>query len=114
MLALQNRLAPIKVAVLPLLRNRPDIVEKARAIAADLRGEFRTVYDDTAGIGKLYRRQDEVGTPYCMTVDVQSMDDHQVTVRERDSMQQVRVPIEGVKEYLKDCLAGGGLAVLAG
>jgi len=113
-LALQNRLAPIKVAVLPLLRNRPDIVEKARAIVADLRGEFRAVYDDTASIGKLYRRQDEVGTPYCMTVDVQSMDDHQVTVRERDSMQQVRVSIEGVKEYLKDCLARGGLAELAG
>jgi len=113
-LALQNRLTPLKAAVLPLLRNRPDIVEKARAIAADLRGEFRTVYDDTASIGRLYRRQDEVGTPYCITVDVQSMDDQQVTVRERDSMQQVRISMGGVKAYLKDCLAQGGLVALAG
>ena len=112
-LGLQNRLAPIKVAVLPLLRNRSDIVETAQSIAGNLRGEFRTVYDDTASIGRLYRRQDEVGTPYCITVDVQSMDDHQVTVRDRDSMQQVRVPIEGVKSYLKDCLAKGELVGLA-
>ncbi len=104
-LAFKNCLAPIKVAVLPLLRNRPDIVETARSIAGDLRREFKAVYDDTASIGRLYRRQDEIGTPYCITVDVQSMDDHQVTVRDRDSMQQVRVPIEGIKAYLKDCHA---------
>jgi len=112
-LALQNRLAPIKVAVLPLLRNRSDIVETAQSIAGNLRGEFRAVYDDTASIGRLYRRQDEVGTPYCITVDVQSMDDHQVTVRDRDSMQQVRIPIEGVKAYLKECLAKEELVELA-
>jgi len=104
-LAFKNCLAPIKVAVLPLLRNRPDIVETARSIAGDLRREFKAVYDDTASIGRLYRRQDEIGTPYCITVDVQSMDDHQVTVRDRDSMQQVRIPIEGIKAYIKDCLA---------
>ena len=104
-LAFKNCLAPIKVAVLPLLRNRPDIVETARSIADDLRREFKAVYDDTASIGKLYRRQDEIGTPYCITVDVQSMDDHQATVRDRDSMQQVRIPIEGIKAYIKDCLA---------
>ena len=104
-LAFKNCLAPIKVAVLPLLRNRPDIVETARSIAGDLRREFKAVYDDTASIGKLYRRQDEIGTPYCITVDVQSMDDHQATVRDRDSMQQVRIPIEGIKAYIKDCLA---------
>jgi len=104
-LALKNCLAPIKAAVLPLLRNRPDIVETARSIANDLRREFKAVYDDTASIGRLYRRQDEIGTPYCITVDVQSMDDHQVTVRDRDSMQQVRIPIEGIKAYIKDCLA---------
>jgi len=112
-LALQNRLAPIKVAVLPLLRNRSDIVETAQSIASDLRGKFRAVYDDTASIGRLYRRQDEVGTPYCITVDVQSMNDHQVTVRDRDSMQQMRVPIEGVKAYLKECLAKEELVGLA-
>jgi glycyl-tRNA synthetase len=113
-LQLQNRLAPIKVAVLPLLRNRPDIVETARSIAGDLRREFKAVYDDTASIGRLYRRQDEVGTPYCVTVDVQSIDDRQVTVRDRDSMQQARVPLEGIKAYLKDCLAKGELVELAG
>jgi glycyl-tRNA synthetase len=113
-LQLQNRLAPIKVAVLPLLRNRPDIVETARSIAGDLRREFKAVYDDTASIGRLYRRQDEVGTPYCVTVDVQSIDDRQVTVRDRDSMQQARVPMEGIRDYLKDCLAKGELVGLAG
>jgi len=113
-LQLQNRLAPIKVAILPLLKKRPDIVETARSIAGDLRSEFKTVYDDTASIGRLYRRQDEVGTPYCVTVDVQSIDDRQVTVRDRDSMQQTRVPMEGIKDYLKDCLAKGELVGLAG
>jgi glycyl-tRNA synthetase len=113
-LALQHRLAPIKVAVLPLLRNRPDIVEAARSIAADLRTRYKAVYDDTASIGRLYRRQDEIGTPYCVTVDVQSLDDRQVTVRERDSMRQVRVPIEGVVEYLTDCLNRGELVDLTG
>jgi glycyl-tRNA synthetase len=108
-LALQNRLAPIKIAVLPLLKNRSDIVEMAKALADDLRSEGKTVYDDTASIGRLYRRQDEIGTPYCVTIDVQSLDDHQVTVRERDSMRQVRVSRGGVKAYLKDCLAKGGL-----
>jgi len=110
MLALQNRLAPIKIAVLPLLKKRSEIVEMARQLATDLRSEGKTVYDDTASIGRLYRRQDEIGTPYCVTVDVQSLDDHQVTIRDRDSMRQVRIPREGVKEYLKKCLATGGLA----
>ena len=113
-LALQHRLAPIKVAVLPLLRNRPDIVDAARSIAADLRTRYKAVYDDTASIGRLYRRQDEIGTPYCVTVDVQSLDDRQVTVRERDSMRQVRVPIEGVVDYLTDCLNRGELVDLTG
>lgn len=109
LLALQHSLAPIKVAVLPLLKNRPDIVAVAQSIAADLRRRYKAVYDDTAGIGRLYRRQDEIGTPYCVTVDVQSLDDHRVTVRERDSMRQVRVPLEGVVTYLTDCLNRGEL-----
>ena len=113
-LALEHRLAPIKVAVLPLLRNRPEIVETAKAIAGDLRKLFKAVYDDTASIGRLYRRQDEIGTPYCVTVDVDSLDDRQVTVRERDSMQQVRVPIEGIVDYLTDCLKSEKLIGPAG
>jgi len=108
-LALQHWLAPIKVAVLPLLRNRPEIVELAKSIAGDLRKQYKAVYDDTASIGRLYRRQDEIGTPFCVTVDVQSIEDRQVTVRERDSMEQVRVPVEGIVEYLTDCLNRGEL-----
>ena len=113
-LALQHRLAPIKVAVLPLLRNRPEIVETAKSIAEDLRKQYKAVYDDTASIVRLYRRQDEIGTPFCVTVDVQSIDDRQVTVRERDSMEQVRVPMEGIVEYLTDCLNCGELINPAG
>jgi len=109
-LALQNRLAPIKIAVLPLLKKRSDIVELARQLTADLRSEGKTVYDDTASIGRLYRRQDEIGTPYCVTVDVQSLDDRQVTVRDRDSMRQVRISLDTIKTYLKKCLDTGGLA----
>jgi glycyl-tRNA synthetase len=100
-LSLHKDLAPTKVAVLPLLKNRPEIVELAKKIACDLKKSFVTVYDDTAAIGKLYRRQDEVGTPYCITVDVQSLQDKQVTVRDRDTMLQDRVSIDKLKEYLK-------------
>ena len=99
-LKLHKDLAPTKVAVLPLLRNRPEIVELAKKIAQDLKRCFITVYDDTGAIGKLYRRQDEVGTLYCVTVDVQSLEDKQVTVRDRDSMKQDRVSFEKLKDYL--------------
>lgn len=103
-LKLHKDLAPTKVAVLPLLRNRPELVELARSIADSLKKTWVTVYDDTGAIGKLYRRQDEVGTLYCVTVDVQSLEDKQVTVRERDSMQQERVGIERLKEYFNEKL----------
>jgi glycyl-tRNA synthetase len=99
-LKLHKDLAPIKVAVLPLLKNRPQIVELAKKIAQDLKKSFITVYDDTAAIGKLYRRQDEVGTLYCVTVDVQSLEDKRVTVRDRDTMLQDRIPIDKLKDYL--------------
>ncbi|MCS6804358.1 MAG: glycine--tRNA ligase [Acidobacteriota bacterium] len=103
-LKLHKDLAPIKVAVLPLLRNRPEIVEMARRIKRDLQPAMRAVYDDTGSIGRLYRRQDEIGTPYCVTVDVQSLEDQQVTVRDRDSMQQIRIAADQVKAYLIDQL----------
>ncbi len=99
-LRLHKSLAPIKVAVLPLLRNRPEIVELAKKITGGLRKEFKAVYDDTASIGRLYRRQDEIGTPYCVTVDVDSLSDGKVTVRDRDSMLQDRISVDNVKEYL--------------
>jgi len=103
-LKLNKELAPAKVAVLPLLRNRPEIVEMAKKIAADLKKSFITVYDDTGAIGKLYRRQDEVGTLFCVTVDVQSLEDKQVTVRDRDTMKQERINIEKLKEYFTNQL----------
>jgi len=103
-LKLHKDLAPIKMAVLPLLRNRPEIVEMAKEIAGDLKKSFICVYDDTGSIGKLYRRQDEVGTLYCVTVDVQSLEDKQVTVRDRDTMLQDRVSIDRLKEYLSEKL----------
>ena len=106
-LKLDKKLAPVKVAVLPLLRNRPEIVELARKISQDLKKCFITVYDDTGAIGKLYRRQDEVGTLYCVTVDVQSLEDRQVTVRDRDTMLQERISIDKLKEYLGTKRMGG-------
>jgi glycyl-tRNA synthetase len=91
-LHLHPRLAPIAVAVFPLKKNEPRLVEMARGLKRDLQSAgIRTVYDDTGAIGKLYRRQDEIGTPWCVTVDFQSLDDGTVTVRDRDSMQQERV-----------------------
>jgi glycyl-tRNA synthetase len=90
-LHLHPRLAPIKVAVFPLKKNEPRLVETARAIQRELQAEgVRAVYDDTGAIGKLYRRQDEIGTPFCITVDFQSLDDGTVTVRDRDTMGQER------------------------
>jgi glycyl-tRNA synthetase len=104
-LKLKPQLAPIKVAVFPLLRNRPELVRKAKEIASALRKDFTVWYDDTAAIGRLYRRQDEIGTPYCITVDVQSLTDNAVTIRDRDTMLQERVPIERVAAVLKEKLA---------
>ncbi len=103
-LKLHKDLAPAKVAVLPLLKNRSEIVERAKSIAGDLKKSFAAVYDDTAAIGKLYLRQDEVGTLYCVTVDVQSLEDAQVTVRDRDTMLQERVGMDRLKEYLNNKL----------
>jgi glycyl-tRNA synthetase len=99
-LKIHKDLAPTKVAVLPLLRNRPEITELANQISRDLKKSMVTVYDDTGSIGKLYRRQDEVGTLYCVTVDVQTLEDKQVTVRSRDTMLQERISIDKLKDYL--------------
>ena len=104
-LALHPDLAPYKVAVLPLLKKRPEIVDLCHKIVADLRRDVMAVYDDTASIGKLYRRQDEIGTPWCVTVDVDLLEDDAVTVRDRDTMTQERVPVEGVKRLILDRLS---------
>lgn len=99
-----KKLAPIKVAVLPLLKKNADIVTMAQAIKGDLQKETVCVYDDTASIGKLYRRQDEVGTLFCVTVDPDSLEDKQVTVRFRDSMEQERIPVDQLKKFLNEHL----------
>ncbi len=102
---LDPRIAPVKVAVLPLSRN-PDLSPKARDLAAALRKRWNTDFDDASAIGRRYRRQDEIGTPYCVTVDFDTLNDQAVTVRERDSMQQERVSIANLESYLAERLAG--------
>jgi len=103
-LGLHKSLAPLKAAVLPLLRNRPEIVELAHKITDDLKFRMKARYDDTASIGRLYRRQDETGTPYCITVDVDSLIDRKVTVRDRDTMKQDRIEVSKVRDYLTERL----------
>ena len=105
-LQLHPELAPIKVAVLPLAKNKPEIVAMAKAIKRVLQPVMRAVYDDTGGIGKLYARQDEIGTPYCVTIDHQSLEDAAVTVRDRDTWQQTRVPVVELQQYLQARLTG--------
>jgi glycyl-tRNA synthetase len=101
-LALHPFLAPVKAAVFPLLTNRPELVAIAKKLTSDLKKEFYTVYDDTAAIGKLYRRQDEIGTPFCMTVDVETLSDQAVTIRERDTMEQERIALDKVATRLHE------------
>ncbi len=98
------QLAPIKAAILPLSKK---LAEPARALHKTLCGQFNTFYDDAGNIGRRYRRQDEVGTPYCVTYDFDSEEDGCVTVRERDTMNQERVPIEGLASRLRDRLEEG-------
>ena len=95
------RLAPVKVAVLPLVKKDPGLVALAQEIYADLRGEMLVLYDESGAVGRRYRRQDEIGTPYCITVDGQSLEDRTVTLRERDSMAQVRVPVDGLEAEIR-------------
>jgi glycyl-tRNA synthetase len=97
-------IAPIKVAVLPLLKKRDEIVERCHRLVHDLRNRWKAVYDDTASIGKLYRRQDEAGTPFCVTVDVESLDDGKATVRDRDTMTQERIELDRIEAFLAEKL----------
>lgn len=98
-LRLDSRLAPVKAAVLPLSR-KPELTGPARELAADLRSIWNVEYDDAGAVGRRYRRQDEIGTPYCITYDFDSVEDKAVTVRDRDSMVQERIPLENVKKFL--------------
>ena len=103
-LRLHHRIAPYKVAVLPLSK-KAELSDPARALAKELRSSFMCDYDETQAIGRRYRRQDEIGTPYCVTYDFDSLVDHAVTVRERDSMEQERIAIAEVGAYLRERMA---------
>jgi glycyl-tRNA synthetase len=104
-LRLDPRLSPVKAAVLPLSRNEA-LSPKARDLAAELRKNWNVEFDDAQAIGRRYRRQDEIGTPFCITVDFETLDDEAVTIRERDSMTQDRVPLAGVTSWLAGRLPG--------
>ncbi|AMY18473.1 glycine--tRNA ligase [Rhodococcus kroppenstedtii] len=104
-LRLDRRLAPVKAAVLPLSRNA-DLTPKAKDLAATLRQHWNVEFDDAGAIGRRYRRQDEIGTPFCITVDFDTLDDHAVTIRERDSMAQERIALDQVEGYLAARLIG--------
>ncbi len=104
-LKLDHRLAPVKAAVLPLSRNE-QLSPKARDLAAELRRHWSADFDDSQAIGRRYRRQDEIGTPYCVTVDFDTLDDDAVTIRDRDTMVQERVSLDKVTEYLAPKLIG--------
>jgi glycyl-tRNA synthetase len=121
LLRLHPELAPVKIAVLPLLKKRPEIVTTGHDLRGRLARRWVTIYDDTAAIGRLYRRQDEVGTPYCVTVDVKTVGDpdkgergdQRVTIRERDSMEQIRVPIAELDSVFDRLLGGAAWAEVA-
>jgi glycyl-tRNA synthetase len=102
-LAFHPLVAPIKAAVLPLSKK---LAEPATRILADLRREWNVFYDESGNIGRRYRRQDEVGTPYCVTYDFDSQTDDKVTVRDRDTMQQDRISTDGLAAYLRERLEG--------
>jgi glycyl-tRNA synthetase len=103
-LRLHQRLAPYKVAVLPLSK-KAELLPLSQQVFGELSAQWMCDYDETQAIGRRYRRQDELGTPYCVTVDFDSLDDQAVTVRERDSMEQVRVPVADLAAHLGPLLA---------
>ena len=100
-----KRLAPVKVAVLPLSRNT-DLTPKAKGLADELRKSWNVEFDDAGAIGRRYRRQDEIGTPYCVTIDFETLEDDAATVRDRDTMEQERVPLSALPTWLATRLPG--------
>lgn len=103
-LSLDSRISPVKVAVLPLVRNNKDIVKKAKEVFSQIKKKFFSQYDETGSIGRRYRRQDEIGTVFCITIDHQTLEDNTVTVRERETMKQIRIKIEKLEEFLRRVL----------
>ena len=104
-LKLHPRIAPTKAAVFPLSKKEP-VSTIARELYDDLKGDYRLFYDDSGSIGRRYRRQDEAGTPFCVTIDFDTIEDRQVTIRDRDTLEQERIPIAAVRDRLKDLIAG--------
>jgi glycyl-tRNA synthetase len=104
LLRLHPRLAPVKAAVLPLVGKDAALVEKARPLYEDIRKSMSAEYDDAAAIGKRYRRQDEIGTPWALTIDEQTLADGTITLRDRDTLEQERIPLDGAKQLLLDRL----------
>lgn len=100
-LKISAKLAPVKIAVFPLLKNKPELVAKAKEVFDVLKFDWKCEFDDNGNIGKRYRRQDEIGTPYCLTVDFESLENNDVTLRHRDSMKQERIKIDDLAEYFK-------------
>ncbi|MBI2050917.1 MAG: glycine--tRNA ligase [Parcubacteria group bacterium] len=103
-LKLAPKLAPYKVAVFPLMRNKPELVAKAQSIYQDLRQKFMAVWDDRGNVGKRYYSQDQIGTPYCITIDFTTLEDDTATIRDRDTMQQVRVKVGELAGYVREKL----------
>lgn len=99
-LKLPKKLAPVQVAVFPLLKNKEELVAKAREVFNSLRKNYRVEFDDNGNVGKRYRRQDEIGTPYCLTIDFESLENNTVTVRDRDTMEQSRMSLEELSSFL--------------
>ena len=104
-LRLHPALAPVKVAVLPLISRDEGMVGKARSLYEELRRVVVAEYDDSGQIGRRYRRQDEIGTPYALTIDEQTLEDETVTIRDRDSLAQERIPISGARALVQERLA---------
>lgn len=102
MLRLKNNISPFQVAILPLVKNKENIINKAKEVYDLLSNEFICMYDETGTVGKRYRRQDEIGTPYSITIDFDSLEDHSVTIRDRDTMEQERVKIDELILILKN------------
>ena len=99
--SLPPRLAPIKIAVFPLLKNKEELVKKAREVFDALKQNWRCEFDDNGNIGKRYRRQDEIGTPYCITIDFETLENNEVTIRERDTMEQKRIKISELENFFR-------------
>jgi len=99
------KIAPVKIAIFPLLKNKPVLVEKAKGIFDELKKDFACEFDDNGNVGKRYRRQDEIGTPFCVTVDFDTIEkDDTVTVRDRDTMRQERIKTTELKKYFAEKL----------